>query len=101
MCVLTSVFTTLKQQLETVKIEQVKNNDYVIVIDPPEIPLYRTKPKKRLMVILAGIFGLAFGIFIIIVIEYFNKYDDKSKKKIIEAKDMIFQNLKDSFHFTR
>ncbi len=99
--VLTSVFTTLKQQLETAKIEQVKNNDYVIVIDPPEVPLYRAKPNKRLMVILAGIFGLVFGVFIIIFIEYFDKYDEKSKKKIIQAKDMIKQNLKDSFYLNR
>ena len=35
--VLTGVFTTLKQQLETTKIEEVKESDYVIILDPPEI----------------------------------------------------------------
>ena len=33
---LTGVFTTLKQQLETTKIEEVKESNYVIVLDPPE-----------------------------------------------------------------
>ena len=37
--VLTGVFTTLKQQLETTKIEEVKESDYVIILDSPEIPL--------------------------------------------------------------
>ena len=37
--VLTEVFTTLKQQLETTKIEEVKESDYVIIIDEPIIPL--------------------------------------------------------------
>ena len=56
--VLTGVFTTLKQQLETIKIEEVKESDYVIVIDPPETPLFYTKPKKRNMVIMAGFIGI-------------------------------------------
>ena len=45
--VLTGVFTTLKQQLETTKIEEVKESDYVIILDKPEIPLVRSSPKKK------------------------------------------------------
>ena len=63
--VLTGVFTTLKQQLETTKIEEVKESDYVIVVDPPEIPLVRSKPNKRNMVIMAGILGLGLGVFLV------------------------------------
>ena len=51
--VLTGVFTTLKQQLETTKIEEVKESDYVVVLDPPEVPLI-PQPNKVLMVILTG-----------------------------------------------
>ena len=51
--VLTGVFTTLKQQLETTKIEEVKESNYVVVLDPPEAPLFSSKPKKKCMVILA------------------------------------------------
>ena len=40
--VLSGIFTTLKQQLETTRIEEVKESDYVIVLDPPEIPLKRS-----------------------------------------------------------
>ena len=35
--VLTGVYTTLKQQLETTKIEEVKDSEYVLVVDKPEI----------------------------------------------------------------
>ena len=44
--VLTGVFTTLKQQLETTKIEEVKESDYAIIIDKPQFPLAPSKPKK-------------------------------------------------------
>ena len=45
--VLTSLFITLKQQLETVKIDEVKYSDYIIVVDPPNLPLIKSKPNKR------------------------------------------------------
>jgi len=44
--VLTGVFTTLKQQLETTKIEEVKQSDYVVVLDPPEAPLVVSQRKN-------------------------------------------------------
>ena len=46
--VLTGVFTTLKQQYETTKIEEVKESDYVVVIDPPESLLKDLSLEKSL-----------------------------------------------------
>ena len=45
--VLIGVFTTLKQQFETTKIEEVQKSDYVIVLDHPEAPLSYSKPNKK------------------------------------------------------
>ena len=56
--VLTGVFTTLKQQLETTKIEEVKESDYVIILDPPEIPLIRSKPQRKAMLLWQDLLGL-------------------------------------------
>jgi len=60
--VLTGVFTSLKQQLETSKIEEVRESEYVVVLDPPEAPLYKSSPKRMLSVLLAGILGIGLGI---------------------------------------
>ena len=59
--VLTGVYTTLKQQLETTKIEEVKESNYVVVLDQPEAPLDRAYPRKKLAVItgLVGVFGIS------------------------------------------
>ena len=81
MAVLTGVFTTLKQQLETTKIEEVKESDYVVVLDPPEAPLYASKPRKKLMVILAGFLGIGLGIAIGFVREYAQNSGKEEKKK--------------------
>ena len=74
--VLTGVFTNLKQQLETAKIEEVKKTDYVIVLDPPEAPLSHSKPNKKLMVILAGLLGIGLGVVIGLLLEYAKNSED-------------------------
>jgi uncharacterized protein involved in exopolysaccharide biosynthesis len=91
--VLTGVFTTLKQQLETTKIEEVKESDYVVVLDPPEIPLQRSKPNKRLMVILAGILGIVLGVVISFVREFAANSEKEEKDKMSEAKALVLKNI--------
>ena len=92
--VLTGVFTTLKQQLETVKIEEVKKSNYVMIIEPAEVPFMRSEPKRKRMVVIAGILGIAFGLMIGFIREYFNTYNDDEMKKWKEVKFQITNNLK-------
>ena len=93
--VLIGVFTTLKQQLETTKIEEVKDSDYVVILDQPEIPLKRSKPNKRLQVILSGILGIGLGLFLALIREYFANSDENQKEKIIQIKRLVKDNLSD------
>jgi len=93
--VLTGVFTTLKQQLETTKIEEVKESDYVIVIDPPEAPLFRSKPQKKKIVIIAGFLGIFLGILIGVIKEYAKNSDDENKEKLSKALMLFRKNILD------
>tara|TARA_Y100000591_G_C21806305_1_gene685123 strand:+ start:848 stop:1690 length:843 start_codon:yes stop_codon:yes gene_type:complete len=68
--VLTSVYTTLKQNLETTKIEEVKDSDFVIFIDNPNIPFARTSPKRKVLLILSTIFGFIFSCVMITLNDY-------------------------------
>ena len=45
--VLTNVYTTLKQQFETTKIEELRESGHVVIIDPPYVPISRSKPNKK------------------------------------------------------
>ncbi len=78
----TQVFINLKQQLENAKIDEVKKNDYVIVIDEPEVPIQRSKPKKRQMVIMSFIASMLLGTSIALILEYVQVTmgDDERKK---------------------
>ena len=95
--VLTGVFTTLKQQLETTKIQEFKDSDYVTMIDPPEIPLQKSKPKKMLIVVLVGIFSAFLGLFLAFVLEFFAKSKKEEKEKIMQARLLVKRNLFEIF----
>ena len=68
--VLIAVFTTLKQQLETAKINEVKESDFIVILDKPTKPIYAYSPQKRKMTILAGLLGIGSGTLLAFVIEY-------------------------------
>ena len=91
--VLTGVFTTLKQQLETTKIEEVKESDYVVVLDPPEVPLQRSKPNKKRMIILAGILGIGLGMLLAFVREFATNSKKEEKGKMSEAKALVLKKI--------
>ena len=93
--VLTGVFTTLKQQLETTKIEEVKESRYVVVLDPPEAPLYPYGPRKKVMVILAGVLGIVFGTIIGFVREYAENSKEEEKEKMGKLKSLFIKNITD------
>ena len=95
--VLMGVFTTLKQQLETTKIEEVKKSEYVMVLDPPEVPLMRSKPEKKKMVILAGFLGIGLGIGLAFVLEYFGSREEE-KEKIGQAQSLLIKDFTQMYH---
>ena len=97
--VLTGVFTTLKQQLETTKIEEVKESDYVILLDPPEIPIKPIDQNKRLKVILAGLAGIGLGIVIAFMREYFDNIKVEDTKKIKNIRIQLIQNISEMLPF--
>jgi len=99
--VLTGVFTTLKQQLEKTKIEEVKESEYVVILDPPEVPHIISKPNKRRMVILAGVLGIGLGLFIAFIREFFTNSDKEILDKIFEAKALILKNISELIPWNR
>ena len=91
--VLTGVFTTLKQKLETTKIDEVKDSDYVIVLDPPEVPLERSAPNRSQIVILSGFSGISLALFLIFLVESGKNKFVKNKTKIRKIKKIFFKNI--------
>ena len=96
---LTGVFTTLKQQLETTKIEQVKDSDYIVIIDPPTLPIFYTFPRKRQYVLFAGLFGIGFGLVLAFLKHYIDLLLKKEKDNLIHIISILFNNIKSIIPF--
>ena len=92
--VLTGVFTTLKQQLETLKIEQVKDQDYVLILDKPEIPLRPNKPKRTLLTLTSGIFGFLISLTFIFIRTLLANQNIENKNKLNSARSIATNNIK-------
>ena len=77
------------------KIEELKESNYVVVLDEPEAPLYASKPNKKIIVIITGIIGILFGIIIAIFEEVWNYINRTEGVKIIKAKKKFKENILD------
>tara|TARA_B100000519_G_scaffold168327_1_gene152998 strand:+ start:549 stop:1628 length:1080 start_codon:yes stop_codon:yes gene_type:complete len=84
--VLTGVFTTLKQQYETTKIEELRDSDYIIVLDKPDLPFKAISPNLRIRLIFSLVYGLGIGLILALVLEFNRQIDNKEKAKLSEAK---------------
>tara|TARA_Y100001958_G_C21177379_1_gene507913 strand:- start:805 stop:1392 length:588 start_codon:yes stop_codon:yes gene_type:complete len=92
--VLTGVYTTLKQQLETTKIEEVRDSDYVVILDEPSFPLNKTRPKRLFVIIFSTIIGSVFGIILLFIKESLKDEKEYIGKKLSEAKTNILNYSK-------
>ena len=95
--VLTGVFTTLKQQNENAKIAEIKESNYVLVLDPPEAPLTRTSPNRKNIVLLGTFLGILFGVTVVFFLEFINSNSNKDLEKIKMAKTLFTSNIRSFF----
>ncbi len=87
--VLNGVFTNLKQQLENVKIDEVKESDYVLVIDSPEIPVQKSGPNRQKIVLLSAIISVVVSILFVFLTESYKSVTKTNKSQIKQLKKNI------------
>jgi len=87
----TEVFTSLKQQFELVKIEEVEESSTTHILEEPSIPLSKSNSSRRVTVVIAGTLGIFLAIIVILLTEFIKK--QKSKRYYILARKNIKRNL--------
>jgi uncharacterized protein involved in exopolysaccharide biosynthesis len=97
--VLIGVFTTLKQQYETTKIEEVKESDYVFVLDDPSKPSFRSKPNKRKTMVLSFFFGILISLVYVFIKDFITNSKKEDLKKINTLKSLLMSNTLDLLKF--
>lgn len=56
------LYITLKNEFERAQIQEVEESDLLYVLDKPQVPLNRSKPQRKLIVITVGFIGLILGV---------------------------------------
>jgi uncharacterized protein involved in exopolysaccharide biosynthesis len=87
---------TLLPLYEQAKIQEAKNTPVVQVIDPPVLPEKKEKPKRAIIVILAGLASIFFSLVGVIIIVNFDnwKIHNRDKYKRFETIVLDFISLK-------
>ena len=77
----TQIYLTLKKEFELVQIEEVEKSSMVMVLDPPEVPLSKSSPKKKRILIITGLVSLLLGLLVIMFRDLYNYIIDEFKNK--------------------
>ena len=88
----TGVYTTLKQQLETTKIEEVKDKEYVIVLDDPEVPPFPYSPQKRKITVISLFLSLGASLIIAFIRDFLQSMSDSEIKKFKKIRNQFLKN---------
>lgn len=99
--VVAGIFLTLKQQYELTKIKEVEETAMVYVLDPPEAPLKKSKPKRKMIVILAGFFGIGLGLGFVFIKDYFEHSTVKYEKEMSMLKSTTVKEAAKWLPFVR
>lgn len=92
-----AIYTLLTQQYEQAKLQEKKDTPTLKILDKPNLPDKKSKPQRRLIVMVAALLSILVSFFLIFLFEYLNKLkkDDLSRyDKIVESSNMLLRDLK-------
>ena len=81
-----AIYEQLTKQYEVAKLSEAKDSSSFQIIDSPEIPTKKSKPKRALMVLLASLTAIVISVIIAFMQEY--------QTKMSEADRRIWQEIK-------
>lgn len=68
------IYIQFQKQYELVRIEELDDQTLVQIVKNPEIPIVRSKPKRKVIVIFSFVIGMFSGAFLVLFINILNKY---------------------------
>ena len=85
----TEIYISLKQQYESVKIEEVQETSFVQVLDKPNVPIFASRPNKKLILFFVVFGGFIAGILISIFKESIRIQRSNQESNYLEANKII------------
>jgi len=99
------VYITLKKQLELAKIEEQEKKPVIEIIERASPPLFKSKPRTKMNVILAGFLGGVIFVILSFVVEFFSKskanLEDKKYREFYGHINAIKRDVRSATRFFR
>lgn len=92
----TKIFELLTQLYEQAKIEEAKDVPNIQVLDYPAVPLYKAKPKRAVIVIVAGLLSLIFSTVFVFSKEFIQgllERRDEQGEKVLWIQQQLVRDL--------
>ncbi|MBT6936479.1 MAG: hypothetical protein HN982_02730 [Candidatus Marinimicrobia bacterium] len=83
------IYLTLKQQLELANIQKIQSGNILQILDEPQVPLTGSRKNLIYKVLLAGILGVGFGIFLGFFRAYVNNSDINERRKLRRVRNFL------------
>lgn len=72
-----TLYALLAREYEQVKIEEASDEISLVILDPAIPPVRRSKPNRKLLLLLGGVIGLMLSFGLVITLELSGKYKDE------------------------
>ena len=94
--ILQVIYTALRSQLETTRIEERDNSERFQIIEEAEIPEVKAGPSRGKICIIVTLSAFFFTVFLAFILEYFDrvKADPTESAKLIAIKQMLLRRRK-------
>lgn len=89
-----TLFEYLVQQYEQAKIEEAKNTQTIQVLDWASVPVFRSKPRRRMIVLASGGLSLILSIFLAFVFEGVTHLPAEEQEKLKGIGEMLRRDLR-------
>lgn len=88
-----SVFITLNQEYETAKIEEVKESNFLKIIDKPSLALKKSYPQRKQFVLYWTMLSIIFSSIFFVLRQSKDLIKEKDLEDINELKNIISKEL--------
>lgn len=77
------VYESLQQQYERVRLREVNNTPVITVIEPPNVPARHSWPRRRRMVVIAGLLGVVLGVISALTADHLQRARDERNPDLL------------------
>lgn len=95
-----AIFEVLIKLYEQAKIEEAKDTPSIQILDQPKVPIYKAKPKRAIIVVVAALFSLIISCLYVFIKEYMNNLV-QSNSEIAQKIQWIKNQTSQDFKFIR